>query len=196
MEQFNKICTSILKEVKEAKEKEISTTDPINIIEDNSGLDQFNKICAGILNEEGEPVDPTNIGDENQISYGEDPTGAENLKNELGSQDQPTPDPSEEQKALIDKFNKEIEDCIPSLEAVNTKLTKLFNLAVEYKGSNPEIFSGITEDIRTNTNKITSQIGSFKQILALTKSNIQDKFIDNKKETEKPKPVSKPNVNV
>jgi uncharacterized coiled-coil DUF342 family protein len=154
-------------------------------------MDNFNKICLDILKEAGEVN--TDLGDEDYIPVGDDTDGAQALTNELNKQNEPVPSPTETQKALIDKFNKEIQDCIPSLSDVKTKLTTLFNLAVEYKETNPEIFSKVTEDIRKNTNNITTQIGSFEQILMLTKSNIRDKFIDNQKEVETPKIKPKDN---
>lgn len=187
MENFNQICSNILKE----EETPVNTQFNIKPI-NPSPLSKFNKKYLNLVKEEDE--DPTNLGDEDTIPVGEDPGGAEQLTQGLSTQDEPIPDPSEQERALIDKFNKEIQNCIPSLSDVKTKLTNLFNLAVEYKETNPEIFSKITEDIRKNANNITTQIGSFEQVLILTKSNMQDKFIDNKKETEREK-INKPKTN-
>lgn len=194
MEKFNKICGNIL------KEKKIEKIVIKPIILKTGGLEKFNTICSNILNEEDvntqpspEP-NPTDLGDENTLVR--DTEDQVDLNKSFDSQNEPIPDPSEQEKALIDKFNKEIQNCIPSLSDVKTKLTNLFNLAVEYKETNPEIFANITEDIRKNTNNITTQIGSFEQVLMLTKSNMQDKFIDNKKETEKEtERVNKPKTN-
>ena len=145
-------------------------------------MEKFNKICLGILKEAGEPrIDPTDLGDDKTIQFSDEPDGAADLEQQLGTQDQGG-DADETAQKLINKFVEEAKACVLSFAGIKEKLMSIYDLSVQCKQSNPTVFNGIPERIGKNTNQITTLIGSFEQTLQSMPIDIKLHSLDKPKE--------------